>query len=108
MDYEKGQFVRRRFTQKRMMTGDKTVATIEVGAADGPWRPASRDLDITVPWAGAPSRVLIGGDPLARVTPDELRRQPRGWTQDADGAFVTVKLPDRFEAVRITIEGLRQ
>jgi alpha-glucosidase len=108
MEYEKGQFVRRRFAQQRTMSGDKTVATIEVGGPEGPWRPASRDLEVTLPWAGEPSRVLIGGSAISRVTPDELRRQPQGWTQDADGIFVTIKLPDRFEAVRVTIEGLRQ
>jgi hypothetical protein len=96
MDYEKGQFVRRRFSQQRTMSADKTVATIEVGAPEGSWRPASRDLELTLPWRGEPSRVLVGG------------RELQNWTHDADGGFVTIKLPDRFEAVRITIEGLRQ
>jgi alpha-glucosidase len=108
VEYEKGQFVRRRFSQQRTTGDDKTVATIEVAAPEGPWRPASRNLELKLPWRGEPSRILIDGAALGRATPEALERQPQGWTHDADGGFVTIRLPDRFEAVRVTIEGLRQ
>jgi alpha-glucosidase len=104
MEYEKGQFVRRRFAQQRTSSGGKGVATVEVGGPEGPWRPATRDLVLSVVWPGEPTRVTLGHTPLARLSTEEFAKQPQGWAL-LDEGFVTVKLPDRFAPVRITIEG---
>jgi hypothetical protein len=48
--------------------------------------------------------VTLGDVPLARLSTEEIAKQPEGWAV-LDEGFVTVKVPDRFEPVRITIEG---
>ncbi len=75
---------------------------IEVGAPQGPYRPAPRDLVLSVVSDQEPKRVLVGTEPLLRLSPGELAAAPRGFAV-AEGA-VTVKMPDRFEAVKVTLE----
>jgi alpha-glucosidase len=92
MDYERGAFARRRFTQRRSIESGHTVANIEIGAPEGSWRPKSRDLVISTPWTGKPARVTLNDVDLRE-----------GWSVGDDG-FLTIRLPDRFEAVRMRIE----
>ena len=54
-------------------------------------------------WDGEPSRVTSGAAALTRYTPEDLARQPTGWSI-SDTGFVIVKQPDRFEAMRIVVE----
>jgi alpha-glucosidase len=98
LQYRQGAFARRRFVQTRA----EGRVVIEVGAPEGAYRPAPRDLLLSVVSDQEPKRVLLGTEPLLRVSPGELAVQPRGFSV-AEGA-VTVKLPDRFEAVRVTLE----
>jgi alpha-glucosidase len=85
LDYQRGAFLRRRFTQAR----DSGRVTIDVGAAEGSYRPAGRDLVLRVRWDGEPARATVAGAPVVST---------------AEGRFVTVRLPDRFDSFRVTIE----
>ena len=76
--------------------------TIEAGAVDGRYRPAARDLVVTVIGEATASRVLADAAPLPRVEPEALAAAATGWTV-RDGAVV-VKLRDRPEALRLTLE----
>jgi alpha-glucosidase len=98
LEYRQGSFARRRFVQTR---ADGRVV-IEVGAPEGAYRPAPRDLLLSIVLDQEPKRVLLGTEPLLRRSPSELAVEPRGFSV-TEGA-VTVKLPDRFEAVRVTLE----
>jgi alpha-glucosidase len=98
LQYRQGAFARRRFVQTR---ADGRVV-IEVGAPEGAYRPAPRALFLSVVSDQEPKRVLLGTEPLPRLSPGDLAVQPRGFSV-AEGA-VTVKLPDPFEAVRVTLE----
>jgi alpha-glucosidase len=105
LEYSRGDFARRRFTQARIISSDRLTATIEIGAPEGRYRPDARDLIVEVRWEGQPERVMVGtGTVLARRTTRELDSEPDGWTLSDEG-FVIVKQPDRFEAMKITIEG---
>lgn len=99
MAYRNGAFMRRSFRQARTATS----ATIDVGAPEGSYRPATRDLVVHVKWEGEPSRVTNGATSLTRYAPDALTRQASGWTIDETG-FVIVKQPDRFEETHIVVE----
>jgi alpha-glucosidase len=91
-DYLTGVSLTRRFAQRRA-AGSVSVA---VGAAEGSWRPAPRELRLRVAWSGAaPRRVLVGKQPLSAP--------PGGWAPGAEG-FVTVALPDRFDAFELRLE----
>jgi alpha-glucosidase (family GH31 glycosyl hydrolase) len=85
LDYQRGAFLRRRFTQTR----DAGRVAIDVGAAEGSYRPAARVLELRVRWDGEPARVTLGSEPVAST---------------AAGGFVSVRVPDRFDAFRVTIE----
>lgn len=98
-DYLKGAFLKRRFAQRRAGGG----CTIEVGAAEGSWRPAARELRLRVLFDGAPRRVLLGREALPALSEEALAKQSSGWTRTADG-LVVVKLSDRFEAFRVSLE----
>jgi alpha-glucosidase len=98
LQYRQGAFARRRFAQTR--TEGRVV--IEVGAPKGTYRPAPRDLLLSIISDQEPKRVLLGTEPLLRQSPGELAAAPRGFAV-AEGT-VTVKMPDRFEAVRVTLE----
>jgi alpha-glucosidase len=98
--YRNGAFMRRTFRQTRT---PETSATIEAAAPEGTYRPKPRDLVFQVAWQGEPRRVSAGTTAMTRYTPQELARQASGWTV-SDTGFVVVKQPDRFEAVKVTIE----
>jgi alpha-glucosidase len=89
LEHERGAFARRRFSQRR----EGTRVTVEAAAVEGSYRPAARDLVLEVRVEGRPQRVLLDGAAL----PAE------GWSHEA--GFVKVKLRDRPEAIRLSIEG---
>jgi alpha-glucosidase len=98
--YLEGSFLSRRFEQQR----PGGAVSVEVGAAEGSWRPRPRDLRLRVLWPGpAPKRVLLGQEALPALTEPQLEAQPSGWARTADG-FVTVKLKDRYDGFRVSLE----
>jgi hypothetical protein len=91
-EYLTGASLTRRFAQKRA----GGAVSVSVGAAEGKWRPAPRPLRLRVAWSGgAPRRVLVGRQPLAA--------SPGGWPVGPEG-FVSVELPDRYDAFDVSIE----
>jgi len=99
-EYGQGAFMLRRFTQTR----SATTASIDVAAPEGSFRPAARDLVLSVQWSGDVNRVTNGSTTLTRFSPLELATHPSGWAV-SDTGFVIVKQPDPFTALRVTIEG---
>jgi alpha-glucosidase len=97
--YRSGAYSRRRFAQTR----DGGRVTIEVGAPEGSWRPAPRDVVFELRGAGEPARVTATGSALARVDEARLSAEPAGWARTEQG-LVIVKLRDRAEAFTITVE----
>ncbi|HET7295411.1 MAG TPA: TIM-barrel domain-containing protein [Vicinamibacteria bacterium] len=97
--YLKGSFLSRRFTQRRR----EGATSIEVSAAEGSWRPKGRELRLRILAEAAPRKVLLGGEALPSVTPEELQERPTGWARTPQG-FVVVRLEDRFDALRVTLE----
>jgi hypothetical protein len=97
--YRQGAYSRRRFVQRR----DGGRVTVEVGAPEGSWRAAPRDIVFELRGAGEPSRVTAGGAPLARVDAERLAREPAGWGR-TDPGVVVVKLRDRPDAFTVTVE----
>jgi alpha-glucosidase len=79
-----GPSVRRRFSAR----SDGTGMTIEVGAAEGSYRPQARSIVFTV--RASAKTVLVNGTPYA------------DWT--AKDGVITIKMPDRFEKMEIRIE----
>ena len=99
LDYTRGEWLLRQVTSD----ASERTSTVEIGSPSGSYRPAPRSLEVSVPWAGEPSRVVVGdGQALPRVAPEALRTQASGWT--VDQGFVIVRQPDSFGAVRVTIE----
>jgi alpha-glucosidase len=101
LEYRQNAFVRRTFTATRSGAG---TASIDVAAPEGSWRPKARGLVFAVHWEGEPGRVTSGGTMLTRYKPEEFAGQATGWTI-AEPGVVLVKQPDRFEALRVVIEG---
>jgi alpha-glucosidase len=97
--YRQGNFMLRRFHQVR--TGN-VLATVEIQAPEGRFRPAPRDLVLWVPWEGEPSQVTSSGATMTRYSVQDLARQPAGWAV-TDTGFVVVKQPDRFNASTVSI-----
>jgi alpha-glucosidase len=97
--YRQGAFSRRRFVQKR----DGGRVTVEVGAPEGSWRPAARDILFELRGLGEPTRVMAGGAALDRLSVARLATEPRGWGR-TDQGVVVVKLPDPAEAFTVTLE----
>jgi alpha-glucosidase len=99
LDYRQGAFSKRRFAQRR----EASRQVIEVGAAEGSWRPEARDLVLRLRVDGEPSRVLLDGKPIARRAP--ATASP-GYALTDDG-FVELVLPDRGAAVSLVVESAR-
>jgi alpha-glucosidase len=97
--YRQGAYSRRHFAQKR----DGGRVTIDVGAPEGSWRPAPRDVVFELRGVGEPSRVTAGGAALARLDAQRLATEPAGWARTDQGVLV-VKLRDRPEAFTVTLE----
>ena len=100
LQYRRGAYSRRRFSQRR--DGGRVV--VEVSAPEGSWRPGPRDVVFELRGAGEPDRVTVGGAELARFDAARLRSEPQGWTR-TDQGLVVVKLRDRSEAYTVTVEG---
>jgi alpha-glucosidase len=98
--YTRGMSVTREFRQQT--TGD--TLTIAIGAPDGPFRPASRDMWLLVRRA-PPARVTVGGAAVPRVPFAELATHiGAAWAVDESG-IITVRLHDDFVATSVSIEG---
>jgi alpha-glucosidase len=101
--YRNGQFMKRHFRQ----TNNGRRTTIEISAPSGTFRPAKRSLILQL-WAdGKPRSVqLEAGEPLQKialseVASDAMTNAPSGWS--FDGGLLTVKSPDDFAPVRLTV-----
>jgi alpha-glucosidase len=101
LDYQHGVFARRRFAQRR----EGGRCTIEVGAVEGSYRPAARDLVVDVVGATAQS-VSEGDGRLPRLTPAALDGGGKGWTVRPDGR-VSIRMRDRSEPFSIVLGGAR-
>jgi hypothetical protein len=120
--YQRGDFVQRKFVQSR--SGAKV--RVEIGAAEGTYRPQSRSLNVAVlvsgatevaPYEGAvgpppvganfssavPTRVTINGTAIQRFDATQLAKETTGWAADERG-FIVVKLPDRYQPLTIEME----
>ena len=82
-DYRQGKYSRRRFASRT----EGSDLVIEIGAPEGSYRPAAREMILAIRSA-APAAVRING-------------VDSEWTV-GDGV-VTVKFPDRFEATRVQL-----
>ena len=98
--YAQGMSVTRRFRHRT--TADRE--TIAIGAPDGPFRPAPRDLWLLVRRA-APARVTVAGAAIPRVSVTELATQRNAaWAVD-DSGVVNVRMRDDFAATEVIVEG---
>ena len=98
--YKRGMSLTRVFRQRS--TADRVTVTI--GAPDGPYRPASRDVWLLVR-RESPSRVAVGSTTVPRVAIGELRTHlGAAWAVDADGR-VNVRFADDFLTTEVSIEG---
>jgi hypothetical protein len=98
--YTRGVSVSREFRQQT--TSD--TLTIAIGAPEGAFRPASRDLWLLVRRA-PPARVTVGGAAVPRVPFAELATHPgAAWAVDGAGV-VTVRVHDDFVQTSVSIEG---
>ncbi len=96
LGYRDGEFLRRRFAQIR--TGESV--SLEVGAAEGRFRPAARSLELRVRSERPASQVALAGQELAALAADS----PAGATGYRNEAgFVIVTLPDRYDAFQVTL-----
>jgi alpha-glucosidase len=110
LQHRNGAFAKRRFVQKRTSDagGQDQRAIVEIAAAEGTYRPAPRPLVLQVRWTGVPRAVTMTAASAApvqveRVEPSAFDVRESGWTVTDDGV-VTIKFPDRFDGVSVTIE----
>lgn len=97
LDYKSGDFMTRRFHQ----ASDKSTTSIDVGAPEGKYRPAARDL-ILETWAGHAPQSVTGPDgELSKIKAADFSNSPGGWSYQ-DG-LLRVKSPDRFAAEQFKI-----
>lgn len=101
-DYSRGVFLRRRFDARHVSSDRGVTTTIIVSAPEGSYRPAARDLVLTLRSDGEAERVAANGAALVRRTPTELASARDGWTVDENG-WIVVKQPDRFEPITIEV-----
>jgi alpha-glucosidase (family GH31 glycosyl hydrolase) len=116
LEYQKGNFSKRRFTQTRNVNEPVAVA-IEMAPADGPYRPDARSIVLTVHGIANARNVSIHTGPLDGFKLEErptlrvhriddraeFARQATGWTVDENGA-VRVKFPDDVGRITVTID----
>ena len=96
LGYRDGQFLRRGFAQTR--TGESV--SLEIGAAEGRFRPAARNLELRVRSERPASQVALAGQKLAALAADS----PAGATGYRNEAgFMIVTLPDRYDAFQVTL-----
>jgi alpha-glucosidase len=98
LQYRQGQFMTRTFSQSRAAGSIEIV----VGAPQGTYRPAARTLEFVIRVETPVNSVSVGGASIAKVpTGADYAKQATAWWV-SDG-FVRVKMPDRFEAVRLEL-----
>ena len=102
--YQKGDFVQRTFTQTR----SGNAMTIEVGAADGRYRPKDRALEIVLVGDAPPARVRLdaagaAGSQLDQVKWVDFAKATSGWSIQEDGTIV-IRTSDRWDGLKVTIE----
>jgi Domain of unknown function (DUF5110) len=104
LDYQQGVFSHRRFSAEVVArsASSKRTLLLDVRSPEGRYRPATRDLILSVWFENPPERTLLDGVPLPRVA--DLRRAEKAWTFDRNG-FAVVKVPDKFETMRLIMEG---
>jgi alpha-glucosidase len=111
-EYQRGRYMRRSFTQARTVgasPGADEAVTIEIGAAEGSYRPKDRLFELRVRWDGPVRSVTLRAAPGSPPTPlggygaAELEKRAAGWTITNDG-FVLVKMADGWDGMTITIE----
>jgi alpha-glucosidase len=103
--YRKGEFVKRWFRQTR----DDSAVSLEISTPEGPYRPAARDLILETWTEREPQSVSIQSGTgstnavaLPHLDAGALARSAGGWTYAE--RLLTVKVSDRFESVRFTIQ----
>lgn len=108
-DYQRGGYLRRRFAQTRAAdaAGADGSVVIEVGAAQGRYRPEARALELSVAFDSRPARVRVaaGGatSDVPYVDASALGTHAEAWSV-VDGRFVVVKQADRWDGLKVTIE----
>lgn len=108
LEYRKGNFSTRRFSQMRSASADgRERVTIDVAAPEGAYRPAARSLVVSVHAVRDAGVVSVGSaagttTSLTRLESAEFENQPSGWTVTDEG-LVRVKVPDDFGRITITI-----
>lgn len=105
LDYSRGGFARRQLDVRVEASDASATTTVSVSAPEGRYRPAARDLIVSVRSAQEPQRVLVNGAAVARRQPTQMT-SAEGWTRDENG-FVTMRQRDRFEPITIAIEAAR-
>jgi alpha-glucosidase len=93
--HERGVSMRRRFVQQRVAGG----VTVRVGAPEGTYRPAPRDLILRIESVNA-RRVLVDGAEIAALKSDDEKGM--GWRQ-VEGA-VWLRIRDRWNATEVRAE----
>ncbi len=99
LDYTRGVFSKRRFTQTHQ--GDRLV--LQVSAAEGTYRPAPRNLVFRLPVREEPARVLLGTAPVPRADAKATSPQVPSWSLGEDG-LLAVTVRDGSEALTVTVE----
>jgi alpha-glucosidase len=107
LEYQKGNFSRRRFTQARNAATDgREQVILQVAAPEGPYRPAARSIIFSVNGVRQPSAVSASGSTSPRALPRlaaaEFDQRTEGWSVQDN--VVRVKFRDDFAATTITIE----
>ena len=104
LEYQKGVSVRRRILHARSGPDSGVPEVrIEIGAPDGPYRPASRPMKVAVGGVPAARHVTVNGTALTRRDAAAFEKESAGWTLD-DRGFVVVKTADRFEPAVIVVQ----
>lgn len=98
LGYARGEFARRSFSQRR----DAGGISLDVSAVAGRYRPAPRDLVLSLVGEGEARRVTLNERVLKRLDPGAFDTAAEGWT--AGAGRVRVKLQDGAEALRLHIE----
>jgi alpha-glucosidase len=97
LEYSQGTVFRRAFRQSR----EEGRCVIDVGLGAGSYRPAPRDLVLRVRFDDIPRHVRVGSESLAPT--NTAIAGLTGWSRMPDGV-VTIRMPDRFDAMQVTIE----
>lgn len=97
LDYTRGVSATRRFEQRR----EPQRVLVSGSALVGSYRPAARDLVVSVRLDAPLKRVLLDGAPLPQVAVESGRQV--GWGMAKDG-FVMVRFRDRPQAFTVTLE----